>query len=416
LAIFTDLQHRLASACTDVEIPRLAQGLTANFEWRMGSRSVWMAIQNGRATLCGGATCPSVLISAEEESWGRVLASPSSPTYHSFTALEIANPHFEVSGEPVVIARCRPTLERIIECVVSVPALVTEAVRRDITLISGRYVPVTIDGDTYDIYVERAGRGMPVLFLHTAGADSRQFLPQLSDVGLTDEFELFSVDMPFHGRSMPPRKWNGGAYKLTKAQYLAWCCAVIEKIIGRPPIVVGGSMGAAISMVLAADRPDLVRGIVAVEPPFQSRGRRNSFQHHVAVHGALHNAAFVRGLMSPLSPECDRRAASWIYSQGAPGIYPGDLAFYSEEFDGAIVGPRIDCKRTPVSLLCGTYDYSASPDDGRKLEKLIVGCRMMVMEGIGHFPMCENADMFRPYLLDALRFTAATGKSAQTRI
>ncbi len=39
--------------------------------------------------------------------------------------------------------------------------------------------------------------------------------------------------------------------------------------------------------------------------------------------------------MSPLSPESDRRRAAWIYSQGAPGIYGGDLAFYSDEFDGA---------------------------------------------------------------------------------
>src|SRR3712207_7469655 len=56
-------------------------------------------------------------------------------------------------------------------------------------------------------------------------------------------------------------------------------------------------------------------------------------------------------------------------SQGAPQIYTGDLAFYSDEFDGAVVAPRIDAAQTPVALLCGTYDYSATPEDGARDRK-----------------------------------------------
>jgi pimeloyl-ACP methyl ester carboxylesterase len=156
------------------------------------------------------------------------------------------------------------------------------------------------------------------------------------------------------------------------------------------------------ALVLAAEHPDLLRGIVAVEPPFQSKGRRNPFQHHVAVHGSLHNASYVRGLMSPQSPEGDRRQAAWIYSQGAPGIYGGDLAFYSDEFDGAIVARKIDADKTPVALLSGDYDYSATPADGRKLAALIPGAYFKEMRGLGHFPMCENPDLFRAHLLSAL--------------
>ena len=136
----------------------------------------------------------------------------------------------------------------------------------------------------------------------------------------------------------------------------------------------------------------------------QTKGRRNIFQNHVEVHGNLHNASFVRGLMSPTSPEGARRRASWIYAQGGPGIYPGDLAFYSDEFDGEVVAPRIDGRRTPVSLLSGTYDYSATPEDGARLAKLIPGSCFITMEGLGHFPMCEHPDLFRSYLLQGLDF------------
>jgi hypothetical protein len=41
--------------------------------------------------------------------------------------------------------------------------------------IVGRYLSVDIGGAAYRINVEEAGQGVPLLCLHTAGADSRQY-------------------------------------------------------------------------------------------------------------------------------------------------------------------------------------------------------------------------------------------------
>ena len=234
----------------------------------------------------------------------------------------------------------------------------------------------------------------------------RQFHAQLADSGLAQSHRMIAPDMPFHGRSMPPAGWEGEPYRLTAARYLDWCAAVVEQVVEEEVVVAGGSMGAGMALWLAAERPDLVAGVIAIEPPFQSKGRRNPYQHHVGVHAGLHNAAFVRGLMSPTSPLDQRRRAAWIYSQGAPEIYSGDLAFYSEEFDGAVIGPRIDTTRTPTALLCGTYDYSATPEDGARLAALMPGALLRVMDGLGHFPMCEHPDLFRPHLVAALAHVA----------
>ncbi|RQS26822.1 MULTISPECIES: alpha/beta fold hydrolase [unclassified Burkholderia] len=400
--VFAQLGDRLKTALADQEIPRLAAGLSAVVELAIAGQAIRFSVNDGAVELIEGPANADVRIEAAQTEWAKVIGTPPPPTYHSFTALELANPSFEVKGEPVVVARCRPLLERVFELIVAVPPMRSASVERDITTVIGRYYPVSINGITHNVFVERSGEGAPVLFLHTAGADARQYLGQLSDVELARSYAMWAVDMPFHGRSLPPTEWTGDPYKLTTDLYLSWCVAIIEQVIKAPAYVVGGSMGAAMAMVLAAKRPDLVKGIVAVEPPFRSTGRRNAFQHHVGVHGSLHNASYVRGLMSPFSPERERRQAAWIYSQGAPGIYTGDLAFYSEEFDGAVVGPLIDCSRTPVALLCGTYDYSASPEHGRKLAEVIRGAKLVVMDALGHFPMCENADLFRSYLIDAL--------------
>jgi pimeloyl-ACP methyl ester carboxylesterase len=400
-----NLRARLEAAAGDPELRRLGSGLVAGLHIHGAGETIRLRLNDG-AVLLDASAPADIVLSADGAAWESVLSVPPPPRFQAFTALAIANEAFTVEGEPLRIAQARPVLERLFELVCASPPAPAPTIRRDIRQIAGAYRPVTLPEGACDIFMESAGDGRPLLFLHTAGADSRQFLGQLADCELAASYRMIAPDMPFHGRSLPPAGWQGEAYRLDAERYLGWCSAIIEQAIGEKVIVAGGSMGAAMALLLAAERPDLVAGAIAIEPPFQSKGRRNPFQHHVAVHAGLHNAAFVRGLMSPTSPLDQRRRAAWIYSQGAPQIYTGDLAFYSDEFDGARVAPRIDAAQTPVALLCGTYDYSATPEDGARLAALIPGAMLRVMEGLGHFPMCEHPDLFRPHLVAALAHVA----------
>ncbi|TXI05874.1 MAG: alpha/beta hydrolase [Rhizobium sp.] len=404
MSVFEELIRRLETAVGDPELVRLTPDLSARAVFGVGDDALTLAFGSGGVDLMRGANGGEIVLNAPIETWARVLQVPPPATYHSFTAFQLANTEFDLSGSPLEIARARPALERIVELIVCASPSAARPVERNLGQVTGRYKTIDFGDVPHDVYYEEAGQGTPVLFLHTAGADSRQFLPQLSDSLLAQSYRLIAVDLPFHGRSMPPLEWDGSPYKLTSDFYLGWCTAILEQIVGEKAIVAGGSMGAAMSMVLAAERPTHLSGIIAIEPPFRSKGRRNPFQHNVNVHGSLHNAAYVRGIMSPLSPQAQRRRASWIYSQGAPGIYPGDLSFYSDEFDGAIIAPKIDGRRLPTVLLSGDYDYSATPADGAKLAALIPGSLHLVMEGLGHFPMCEHPDYFRSYLAQALAF------------
>ena len=45
----------------------------------------------------------------------------------------------------------------------------------DFEPIVGRYLAVDIEGASHRVHVEEAGSGVPLLCLHTAGADSRQY-------------------------------------------------------------------------------------------------------------------------------------------------------------------------------------------------------------------------------------------------
>ncbi len=73
--------------------------------------------------------------------------------------------------------------------------------------IVGRYMHVEIAGVPHRIYYEEAGRGIPLLCLHTAGSDTRQYRGLLTDGEVTERFRCISFDLPWHGKSSPPSGW-----------------------------------------------------------------------------------------------------------------------------------------------------------------------------------------------------------------
>ena len=51
--------------------------------------------------------------------------------------------------------------------------------------ITGRYIHLKIQDVPYRIYYEEAGQGVPLLCLHTAGSDGRQYRALLNDEDIT---------------------------------------------------------------------------------------------------------------------------------------------------------------------------------------------------------------------------------------
>lgn len=275
--------------------------------------------------------------------------------------------------------------------------------------IAGRYMRVAHDGVEYRIFVEEAGQGIPLLCLHTAGADSRQYRHLLNDAAVTGRFRAITFDLPWHGRSNPPDEWWLSRYKLTTKLYLGLIRAVWQALKLDRPVVLGCSMGGAIVLKLAAEHQGELRGIVGLESGAYAPGRYNEFLHHPAIHGGELVASYTYGLNSPFSPEANRRENWWYYSQSGPGVYQGDVHFYSNDWDAREDVKKIDTKLCPVSLLTGEYDYSCTPAMSKAVAQAIPGARLTIMKGMGHFPMIENYPEFRRFLLPELERVANGG-------
>ncbi len=95
--------------------------------------------------------------------------------------------------------------------------------------IIGRYVHVEIGGVMHRIYFEENGSGIPLVCLHTAGSDNRQWRHLLCDEEFSRHFRIVAFDMPWHGKSNPP-DGASGEYQLTTASYTeairAFCAAL----------------------------------------------------------------------------------------------------------------------------------------------------------------------------------------------
>jgi pimeloyl-ACP methyl ester carboxylesterase len=272
--------------------------------------------------------------------------------------------------------------------------------------IVGRYLNLDVAGRSYRVFVEEAGTGLPLLCLHTAGADSRQFRHLLNDAAVTRRYRVIAFDMPYHGRTNPPDRWWLEKYQLTTATYLAFVRAMWSALELVQPVVLGCSMGGAIVIKLAAEYQRELRGIIGLETSAYAPGRFNQYLHHPAIHGGELVASYTYGLCAPMSPEASARENWWYYSQSGPGVYAGDVHYYSNDWDGREDAKRIETRVCRVSLLTGEYDYSCTPDMTREVARSIPGSRLVIMDDMGHFPMIENYPVFRGFLLPELEWMA----------
>jgi pimeloyl-ACP methyl ester carboxylesterase len=268
--------------------------------------------------------------------------------------------------------------------------------------VVGRYYRIPLCGDEARIYLEEAGRGVPLVCLHTAGADSRQYRHLLNDPQVTDRFRVSAFDLPRHGRSLPPDRWWETEYLLTTDVYRDTVMAVADALELESPIVLGCSMGGSLVLELARAHADRLRGVIGVSGAGKLAGRFPDWPLHPDVNAQQSVPSWVYGLMAPHGPERDRRDVWWIYAQGGPGIYRGDTYFYSEDFDLRGREKEIDTARCPVVLMTGEYDYACAPEESARTAEAIPGAEFVRMRGIGHFPMAENYPLFRTSLLPVL--------------
>jgi pimeloyl-ACP methyl ester carboxylesterase len=273
----------------------------------------------------------------------------------------------------------------------------------EIEPIVGRYAHIEIGGVRNRIYFEEAGEGIPLVCLHTAGADARQYRHLLTDPDVLKNYRVIAFDMPWHGKSLPPVGFERDDYRLTTAGYTELILAVVRALDLDRPVLMGCSIGGRIVLNIAAEHASDFRALIGLESAgFQAPWYDTAWLNRPDVHGGEVCAALISGLIPPTAPNEYRQEILWGYKQGGPGIFAGDLYFYRVDGDLREKLAQIDTGTCPLYLLTGEYDYSCSPADTQATAEHIPGAKVVIMKELGHFPMSENPERFRSYLLPVL--------------
>jgi pimeloyl-ACP methyl ester carboxylesterase len=268
--------------------------------------------------------------------------------------------------------------------------------------IVGRYMTIRIMNDDCRIYFEEAGQGsIPLVCLHTAGTDCRQFRHILNDPEILKNYKVFAFDYPWHGKSNPPAGFHNYQYQFTLERYIETIRAFCHVLHLDRPVIMGCSIGGRVVLPLAASYGKEFRAFIGIESALETVRWIDdlSYMYRPDVNAGEYCGAHESGLVSPTSPEQYRQETLWMYMQGGPGVLIGDLFMYREPMQ---LG-KIDTTATPLYMLNGEYDYSCTPEDSMRTAAKIPGAKLTIMKGMGHFPMSEDPVQFRQYILPVLK-------------
>ncbi|MGE3286792.1 MAG: alpha/beta fold hydrolase [Pseudonocardia sp.] len=129
--------------------------------------------------------------------------------------------------------------------------------------MEGRRSVRTSDG-VYLAVVEFGGQGPPILLMHGLMGRATTWWPLARR--LVAHGRVVGFDARGHGRSQARGPW-------TTHRLAADAADVLDQLDAGPALVAGHSMGGLHGLVLAARRPDLVRGLVVEDMGVDFRGR-----------------------------------------------------------------------------------------------------------------------------------------------
>ena len=283
---------------------------------------------------------------------------------------------------------------------------------------NGRFVE--IEGERFH-YVEE-GKGPPLVMIHGLMGSSRNLTYALSGQ-LREHFRVITLDRPGSGYST---RHKGTAADLpAQARQVA---AFMRALGLEKPLVLGHSLGGAISLALALDHPEAVSGLVLVAPlthpqptlplVFWSLAVRPAWLRRWVAHtltvpiGLLTRRSVVKGVFAPDTAPEDFATQGG----GLLGMRPDN--FYAASSEIAQVNDflpdmvkRYSQLTLPIGLIYGARDKVLDfRKHGQALADKVPGLKLQVVEGRGHMlPITATARV-----VEAVLQVAKRARPAQT--
>ena len=367
--------------------------------------------------LSGSVDQADFTYSATPEQWEKFFEADPKAPYTSFVSLRRMNlkqAGLGALGDRVKFAQYCHLGSRILDLLregLHGPMKEFEQPEATEDYITGKYIWMEATGwGRAKVFYETAGEGSEqIVFLHTAGSDSRQYHGMLNHPEMRKKCTMYAFDLPNHGRSTAGSDSIPGSYTIDEDKYIDIIASFIRTLKLNRPIVCGASMAGQICIAIAI-RNDEVKsgGTIPLQGCDHISMDRHFDDKSPVVNQALFNPDGIYGLMCPKSPCVNRQSIWQTYSAQAYGIFHGDLDFYFGGFDARGRVGNINVGGCPIYFLTGEYDWSTTPEMSKTTADKIKGAEFKAMKDLGHFPATENPALFVPYLIDAVDWIVKT--------
>lgn len=258
------------------------------------------------------------------------------------------------------------------------------------------------------------GSGPLLLFLHATGFNAETYRGLLAPLG--ERFHIVACDQRGHGFSTLPTAPRSAKDWIVYRDDLV---RILERLKGAPAILAGHSMGATVSLMAAAKRPGLVRGLVLLEPVMVP-----AVAHVARLLARLRGAKLKLGI----ADRAEQRRDTFPSLEAALAAYTGKGAFRTwpretirDYLEGGLVedreaqSVRLACKpsweaatfrgspfgmarlarrvRCPITLLYGSIGSTCSESEADIFRR--VGAHVVKVDGASHFLPMEYPDLVR---------------------
>lgn len=254
---------------------------------------------------------------------------------------------------------------------------------------------VTLDGTR--MYYEEYGDGQPLLMIHGATQDTLSWRDNVEYYGR--RYKVYAVDLPGHGKSDLVR----GKPCRSTDEFAAAISRFLKAQDIRQPILVGHSMGAAISMTTALNYPKDIRGVVAVDGGAAFLGPagvnyKGNILADVEVNPGHWLETTIYSVLGRTTPKARRKEMVFDCSRCSPYVQYSDLITYTS-FN---LAARIHEVTVPVYYIVGEDDWSTSPkmcrETSARLDSRGVPTGVWELKGVGHIPHWEQPGVFNKAL------------------
>lgn len=259
-----------------------------------------------------------------------------------------------------------------------------------------------------DVMLYRAGRrdGPPVVLVHGLGQNGARDWAKLIPV-LAEHHDVLALDLPGFGES------SKGNHLYSPANFARVIEAVVAPRTTQPFVLIGHSMGAAVSLAYAAAHPHRVSRLILVD--MAGVLHRSVYAEYLSRLGAQlavgvypQDAPWFDSLVRTVLTRVENIPISGETVLGIPALRqrmlrgePNAIAAYAlveHDFSRALRSIR-----APTLVVWGSDDRVAPLRTGQMAAATIPGARLAVIEGTGHTPMLQATARFNGIVLDELQ-------------